>query len=593
MKKFYLALAVAAAALLASCVKEQSFDDITPVPEGSVAFAIQNVSTRSGAVVSNLEKGLTISLGKTEDGEAFYLEETIEELNPSLTTKGSPAYTQNVGKLYTTMGVYADAGDGEGKYRGEATFETIEDTMYVRKVASEGKGWRYHHVYPGKDPWPDETSDVDFYLNMPASPTGVNITDRSNKQTTFAYSSPLTGASQEDILFAQTSISKNQHDGYLPNGAPVMMYHALTGVKFRTGHANDNPTKTIITKVVIKGLKSTGTATFANDTFEWENLDNSTTFSQEFKNEAWTATAGVDGTVTYTSGENNKFGDSWYAAAADKNLNDENGSLTFWFIPQEIDENVTMEVTFRVKTKDTQDGEEITHTIKFGEELNKGREKNVVWKAGQLRTYTLKPYDVAVKIVDSMVGLKKSDLHVTNTGNVDEYVRIMVIGNWYGWETEADKNAGKEPDIMVGYTSDGSDGKNEMVQPWFREDEVYGQYFDDSFKGGRPADGRTDWVRGTGSYFYFTEKIGAGKTLDSATQALFQSYELPESKIPKIYIPVSTSNVRVPAVGVHLKMEIVVQAIGTTAPDGTEYDDCWAAWTAATGKEIKVKPYTD
>ncbi len=169
----------------------------------------------------------------------------------------------------------------------------------------------------------------------------------------------------------------------------------------------------------------------------------------------------------------------------------------------------------------------------------------------------------------------------------------MVIGNWYGWETEADMIAKKEPDIMVGYTTDGSDGTNVMVEPWFREDDVYGQYFDDSFKGGRPAAGREDWVRGTGSYFYFTEKIGVGVTLDSATQALFQSYELPENKIPTIYIPVSTSNTRVPAWGVHLKMEIVVQAIGTTKPDGTEYDTCWAAWSAAIGKEIKEKPYTD
>ena len=52
----------------------------------------------------------------------------------------------------------------------------------------------------------------------------------------------------------------------------------------------------------------------------------------------------------------------------------------------------------------------------------------------------------------------------------------------------------------------------------------------------------------------------------------------------------ATSNKRVPAWGVHLKMEIVVQAIGTTAPDGTVYETCWEAWSAATGKEIEVKP---
>ena len=583
MKKIYIAMAVIAAAMLSSCEKEKDFNELTPLGDNAIAFTINNTGTRSMEAISEtaVQTGVSIEAGRARNGDAYFLEETIEELNPTLATRGTPAYTVNLGTLYSTMGVYADG-------FGDNAFVLTDNAMHANP--NSGDGWRYHHNYDGS-PWPaSETEVVDFYLNMPSSPAGVSITDRSNKQITFDYSSPLTGAAQQDILFAQTSISKQQHDGYLPKGAPVMMYHALTGVKFRTGHLNDNPTKTIITKVVIKGLKSTGSATFTGSDFEWDVDETTADFSQEFKNQAWSAEAGVDGTVTYTSGENNKFGDSWYAAAADKNLNDEDGSLTFWFIPQEIDENVTMEVTFRVKTKDTQDGEEITHEIAFGEKLNEGRTDNLVWKPGQLRTYTLKPYDVAVKIVDTMEGLKKSDLHVTNTGNVDEYVRMMVIGNWYGWETEDDMNSGKEPDIMVGYTTDGSDGSNVMVEPWFREDEVYGQYFDDSFKGGRPAAGRTDWVRGTGSYFYFTAKIGAGTTLDSATQALFKYYELPEDKIPEIFIPVATSNKRVPAWGVHLKMEIVVQAIGTTAPDGTVYETCWDAWSAATGDEIEVKP---
>ena len=590
-----MAMAVIAAAMLSSCEKEKDFNGLTPLGENDIAFVINNTGTRSMEAVSetSVQTGVSIEAGRTSAGDAYFLEETIEELNPTLDTRGTPAYTVNLGTLYKTMGVYAD-----GNF-GDASFEVMD--MYENPKG--GDGWRYHHNYDGS-PWPtNKDAVVDFYLNMPASPTGVNITDRSNKQIEFAYSSPLTGADQQDILFAQTSISKNQHDGYLPKGAPVMMYHALTGVKFRTGHLNDNPTKTIITKVVIKGLKSSGTATFTGSDFNWNVGNTTANFTQTFTNQAWSADPGVDGTVG-TEG-NIVWNDdlsttNWTSAAADKNLNDADGSLTFWFIPQEIDENVTMEVTFRVKTEDTQEGQEITHEIAFGEKLNEGRTENVFWKPGQLRTYTLKPYDVAVRIFDNMVGLKKSNLHVTNTGNVDEYVRMMVIGNWYGWETEEDylsfqATKKPEPDIMVGYTT--ASGTNVMVEPWFREDEVYGQYFDDSFKGGRPAAGRTDWVRGTGSYFYFTKKIGPGEvveeTTESATQPLFKSYELPANKIPKIYIPVATSNKRVPAWGVHLKMEIVVQAIGTTAPDGTEYADCWAAWSAATGEEIAVKPYTN
>ena len=57
-----------------------------------------------------------------------------------------------------------------------------------------------------------------------------------------------------------------------------------------------------------------------------------------------------------------------------------------------------MEVTFRVKTGDTPDGQEITHEIDFGKLLNEDRDSNVEWKAGQLRTYTLKPLDVDVDI---------------------------------------------------------------------------------------------------------------------------------------------------------------------------------------------------
>ena len=597
MKKIYIAFAVLAAATLVSCEKEQSFNGLTPVAENGIAFSIGNSATRSSESASKafVEKVVSIPV-KLENGEAFYLEEYIEDLNPTPTTKGTPLYTVNVGTLNSTLGVYTPG-------FGDVAFDRMDDEMYDNKDESLGKGWRYQHVYPGADPWPDEDTPVDFYLNIPSSPTNVVFSSREDKVTTFTYTSPSTGAAQEDIIFGQTSISKAEHDGYLPYGAPVLMYHALTGVKFRNGHANNNPTKTVITKVKIIGLRSTGTCTFDLESEDgiivWDRLDNSTSFTQEFTNQAWSAASGVDGTVTYTSSDG-KFGDSWYAAAADKNLNDADGSLTFWFIPQLIDENVTLEVTFRVKTADTQDGKEITHSINFGEQL---AAKSTEWKAGQLRTYTLKPRDVDVKIVDQMVGLKKSDLHVTNTGNVDEFVRIMVIGNWYGWETQADKENGKEPDIMVGYKYSGAEGEtiasgdnvNTMIDPWFREDEVYGQYFDESFKGGLPKAGRTDWVRGTGSYFYFTKKIGPGEGIydgdtDSSTAPLFLSYELPAEKIPTIYIPVTTSNVRVPAVGVHLKMEIVVQAIGTTKPDGTEYADCWAAWTAATGKTIEIKP---
>lgn len=603
MKKIYIILAVLMTAVLASCVKEQSFSDMTPIPENAIAFMLQNASTRSAASVAKPEKGITIPIEKTDCGEAFYLEETIEELNPTPATRGIPAYTVNVGKIYTTMGVYADA--GSGNFQGEATFDRMDKAMYDRKDASEGQGWRFFHSYDGADPWPDETTDVDFYLIMPASPAGVTFTERAGKKIKFSYNTSeiATASAQKDLLFSQTTLTKEQHKGYLPNGAPVTMYHALTGIKFRTGHENTSETKTIITKVELVGLKDKGDCVIdlsATNPVQWSNLSTSIgSFSQEYENATYDPTLtdltqNPDGTVGYTDAydsdhkwDSDLIGTTWTSdsTSAVKNLNNKDGSLTFWIIPQKITADVQLKVTFRVKTKDTEEGKEITHTIRdFGSKL---LAKNVEWKAGQLRTYTLMPRDIDVLIVDEMDGMTKSDLHVTNTGNVDEYVRIMVIGNWFD----------KDGNILVGYKTNGdpdaytAEENAEMVTPWYREDPVYSTGFDSTFPGGRPLS-TSNWKRGTGSYFYYTLPIGPGEKIGdtaSATEALFQEYKLEESMVPDIYIPVTNSNIRVKAEGVHLVMEVVIQAIGTTKPDGSLYESCWAAWSAATGKEIKQK----
>ena len=602
MKRIYFVIAALAAVTLASCEKEKDFKDATPLGKDDIAFSLQSAATRS-AVTMAPKPGMTIKLNSE-----VCLEETIEDMDyASPATRGVPAYTFNVGEIYKTMDVY---GDSEGF--GAATFERMDEEMY------ENKGWRYWHNYGSTDPWPDKTTPVDFYFTMPAQATGVSNPDYADGQIVFTFDSPTNGAAQQDILFSHTAVSKNKHDEYLPKGGtPVTMYHALTGVKFRNGHENNGSTKTVIKSVTFKNLKSHGICTVtpgaegtSKDKVAWEGLDNMATFTMEFNNPTYVVSdkedpeeaaaenaANPDGTVSYGSGEGeiNTFdGTSWNAAAADHNLNDEDGSLTFWFIPQQIDESVTLEITFLVKTPDTPDGTEVPHIIKFGELVTKttgegeDAEKTFTeWKAGQLRTYTLKPFDVDVEIFDKITNLTKDNLHVTNTGNVDEYVRIMVIGNWYGWKSAEDKAANpNNPMILVGYTS--ADPNNDtMVKPWYREDPDYAAGFDSTFPGGRPL-ASSHWKRGTGSYFYYDQVIGAGKQL-SGTEALFQHYELQEDMIPPIYLPVANQTTRQAAVGVHLVMEVVVQAIPTTKPDGTEFATCWEAWSYAVGKEIKAK----
>ena len=592
MKKIYFAMAVLGTVALVSCEREKSFDELTPIGENGVAFTIGGVSTRSAEAVVNVERGVTIPLGTDNEGNDFFLEETIEELNPSPATKGAPAYTVNVGNLFSTMGVYAATGSF-----GDASFEVMDQYAH-EGTPNDGineNGWRYHHNYSA-NPWPaNKDEKVDFFLRMPAAANGVSNLSYANQKITFDYSSQQNGASQQDILFSHTSISKNEHDGYLPNGAPVLMYHALTGVKFRSGSANNGPTKTIITKVVLSGLNDTGKGTFdpSTKTVTWPAEDqgmNLGSFSLDYENTAWSATANQDNTVSYEKDtekpENNKFGDSWYSAAADKNLNNEDGSLTFWLIPQTINKNVTLKVTFFVKTKNTPNGTEITHTIKLGEKL-----ENVEWKAGQLRTYTLDPKDVDVDIFDEMNDYTKNNLEVTNTGNVDEYVRVMLMGNWYGWLPDQDPTK-VEASILVGYkyeneteaTAKGGQ-VDDMVENWYFKHETFGAGFDNTFKFGVPANGN-EWIRGTGSYYYWPYVIGAGEKLSSSS-TLFKSYTLDESWIPTIWIPVGGT--RQQAKGVHLVFECAVQAIGAKKPDGSSNYTWQEAWSAATGETIEAK----
>ena len=102
--------------------------------------------------------------------------------------------------------------------------------MYPRKDTDLGNGWRYYHNYAG-DPWPsgdNEGKPVGFYLNMPAAPAGVTITGHSDGKFTFTYTSPTSAKEQEDILFAYRKMTKEEHKGFLPNGAPVLFNHALT-----------------------------------------------------------------------------------------------------------------------------------------------------------------------------------------------------------------------------------------------------------------------------------------------------------------------------------------------------------------------------
>lgn len=578
MKKIYIVMAVIATAALVSCEREKSFNDEN-LGENSVVFAIKSGSTRSAQVVSEAQQGIVIPL-ETENGSQFILEETVTSLDQfSPATKGAPAYTENLGTLYANdLNVWGDA----GSFGTDATYVNKENELYPRKDTDLGSGWRYHHAYNG-DPWPSEDGDVGFYLNMPAAPTGVSITGHTGGKFTFTYTSPSTAEEQQDILFAYRVTNKAEYlEDFHPNGIPVLFNHALTAVKFAIGNVDDD--KVEITEVIFENLIDKGTCTVTPASEDNYKDDESTYSSATAVSWASTSSSGNDissGTygapVDYTSGE---FGASWYTAGNSKNLNKADGSQTFWLVPQTFDPSSTVQL----KIKYTVNGDEDEWTIDFGKAL-----AGVEWKAGQLRTYTIKVDDVNVKIEDSttigqgqtdtykddhedvhtIYGGTKNGIVITNTGNTDAFIRVAITGQWVD-----DQGA-----PVFSFTDYTVEDIIQEIDSWYNDQFGTGTgkfgVFDGLVgytKNGKNGQGNAGWVKGNDGYYYYTTKVAPNATTATAP---FTSYTVTLANVPRIKVAGALQEV-------HFVMEISTQAISAKTLTGGDYD-WYVAWQNATG----------
>ena len=545
-------MAVIATAVLASCQQEKSFNDLAPVGENGVVFAIQGSSTtRSTDIAPEVRKGVIIPL-VTEDGHQFVLEETVTSMDEfSAGTRGTPAYTENLGTLYANnLSVYA----AEGSF-GTATYENMESSLYPRKDESQGEAWRYQHKYPS-NPWP-ASGPVGFYLNMPATPTGVNITGHERGKFTFTYTSPTTAAAQQDILFAYTSMTEKEYAGFHPNGAPVLFNHALTAVKFRIGNDAADFTKygVAIKEITFNNLIDKGTCELTPTS---EVTDDKTVYSSataaDWKNTSSTGTPitsdTFNGTVEYKSTDK-KFGDSWYSAEAvnTQNLNDADATQTFWLIPQSFtaSSNVTLTIKYVFS------GTEYTWTVDFGKAL-----AGVNWQAGELRTYTIKVDDVNVTITDQFTETVKNNVQIKNTGNTAAFIRAAIIGQWVDEEDRP----------IFGYT-DYKTGEIVDIKSWY-DDYVSGAGWFGSFSG-LPGRG---WTLEDDGYYYYETAVEPGQF----PTALFTSYTVNTAHIPTMTV----GGQPVPA---ELFIQVATQAVTAKKNDGSYYTRA-EAWENA---ETKAK----
>ena len=595
MKRINLALAVFAAALLSSCMEEKSFNDKT-IGENDIVFTLQGApATRSMEDMSIVRKGATLELAANGNGHKLFLEETIEDLNRvwAPATKGTPAYTENVGVLYRNkLSVYAAS-------LGDASYESMDEEMV-------GGGWRYNHHY-ASDPWANGA--VDFYFRMPSDMASHGVTlgtdaygkDSNNNLTiTFGYESPAEAKDQQDIIFAARNVTKSQYTKTLPNGVPVLFNHALAAVKF----AIANSEEASITSIEFTGLVGKGTCTIT-PAKENDYHDNTGSYSSADAVN-WTLDKTATG-ATYSSGD---FGDpvgyttgsfanngdypSSFAgagAAQNYNLNDADATQTFWFIPQAMTDKVMLHIKY------TYGGNEGEGDIEFGKAL-----AGVTWQAGQLRTYTLRVDEVNVIIqdvvdivdpeeieiegaddgqtLDSYKGSTKSDVVISNIGNTDVYIRAALIGQWL------DEESG---DPVFGYT-DFTSGEFKYVASWYQDQFGTDAPHDQGeFEGLIGYDlSASDYWEKRGDFYYYKYVVPAytgtipgayktvanGKATDVAApspvgnQPLFISYTVGDA-------PASTVAGQVKQI--YFQLEIATQAISAKNSDGTylSMDEAW------------------
>ena len=614
MKKFYFVLAVLAMASLTGC-RINEFDNASYVPKkGEIVFRLANSNTRSADVNATVT-GVSIPLGDDGSGNKLFLEETItrlgdisyESFDPM--TKGTPAYTENFSDLYGDFKAAAfrtNSGSFEASAFDDGVFESAGTNIWKRKYSDDVKG-----QFP-----------LYFFLRAPYDQESVTVKNlaynTANGSITFDYDgSTLTSASaQKDLLFTSRLVDESEYEALVDKAEaiPVLFHHALTGIKFANFFDNpDLDTKTYITKVVITGLADGGHCVLTPRQETDGYVDDKTGDFSSKTVAVWTGLTGGETTYTQTFeqsdeidfAEEGDFGDkgsytgtTFGKAGNLNNLNKADGSLTFWFVPQQLTENTQMTISYKViNTKNGNKTHEDEDTIAFGD-MTRKQTKNeetgeitygayATWKAGELRTYTLKPRYIEVELIDKMSEDKftKSDVKISNNGNVYEYVRVNLIGNWVGKVQTKENVFTEEETILFGYAAQTGDAR---VEAWNDKDGKtnYGTFVNlvpkstaiiphtDEAEAAAETDGLilNNWVR-YDKYYYYIKPIGPN---ESVTDQIFESYTVGVS--PEFWIP-DRWGTRRKAGDVHLIMDVIVQAIpAATDADGNITDDYLTAW---------------
>lgn len=587
---FYAALAAFGALIISSCEREKDITISEPAKADEVNLVLGGIATRSASETPIVRS--YYDLDDVFEGVKFSLEEVVTEMGDLVDdtpeTRGTPVYKENVSDVHGNT--------FNGEIWSAAGRVAVDGPFNVINLSGGRKAWRREL---GFDAWKKANGPVSFYLHMPSSPEGLSnlVANYAANSIEFDYATPESATKQQDILFGSRkdlSFEDYLNEYKTKGGASVLFRHALTGVKFAIGNNTttsgnrtpDGEIQTFITKVEIKGLKDKGHAKFvpagtetvqddkdefsSAGSFTWTDGSMSPT-----RTTVYTQTFGDDDIQDFVAGDAVNAPGSFYEAGQNRNLNKADASLTFWFIPQAITADLEITVTVKVWAKDQMGSEQVLK-LKMGDLiLAQTNPTNKEWKAGQLRTFTLKPNIVDVEIEDEVEGYKKTQVVITNTGNTQAYIRANIVANWYG------KTIAGDDGIAMGYLAneagDAPATPLTFVEPWAMEWNATKNKYVDNYNGefdGLPVPGtQSAWVRCKDGYFYFTEKVDPG---EATSTELFTKYELNTASggiIPKVMYLSNTGGYKL-FTDFRLMMDLTVQAIEAKA----DVDDWKVAW---------------
>ena len=563
MRKSYIALTVLAMAALVSCQENEI--NYNTLEKGEVGFYLRGAKATKADEASVTTNGLILELGSDNNGHTFFLEQTVTDLDAiAPETKGTPAYTENILDLYNK--------------KFNATVTKKDNTVVESNgefVYDDGK-YKFVRKY-NTGLW--DNAPLYFYMWMPGalnSAVGVSGLSFDKGTIKFDYDGTklTTAAAMQDLLFSAryfTGLGTGKDEYDEKEGAEALFHHALTGVKFASSNTEEEDETIKITEVIINGIKDSGHCEITPAPEDGKYSDDPENYSSASVT-AWSSLS-VSKNSSYSSGtygapidyESGDFGDTFYSGGNTRNLNDEDATQTFWIIPQEISDDVTVTIKYEVN------GETGEWDLEFGKILSKTAGSHVTFKAGELYTFYVRLDDVNVKIEDEVNATTKSNVVISNTGTVDAYIRASIIGQWL----DDDENP------VFGFVDNIT--SYEEVDSWY--DDQFGNGSDDTetkhhgtfvglpgYKGGANPTSEGGWVLCKDGFYYYQTAVAPGQPTGSA---LFTSYTVNDA-FPK-FVQIGSNKYPI-----HFLLEISTQAVSAKKQDTGDYT--WQeAWARALG----------